>query len=192
MWKSIFSVVALSLLIFGCSSPEYANLNPPYTSNQENLDADNVSMGKKIQRQVDQVFPRGDIKVVADDFNILLIGEINTRANHDQLTKLVRNQRDVKQVWNYTTVSPNPYLDYNSSLVKKVQARIALEKNIDPRKVTVAAIGGTVYLLGTNIGNLTYLERSIRGIYTINGVNNVINLTTVGRNDYNSLESDSY
>lgn len=190
--RNVFVVLLVNILLIGCAIPSYADLNPPYTSNEENLDADNLNMTKKIGEQIELLLPSAEVKVASSNFNVLIIGEVASQSDKDKLTSVVKGQRDVKKVWNYTTVSSSPHLYYNSRLVKEVRARIALEKNIAPDQIIVNAVGNTVYLLGTNIGNLTYLKKSIRGIYTIDGVSQVVNLTQVGPKDYYSLEKDSY
>lgn len=183
---------ALSLLLFSCSTPDYADLNPPYTSNEENLANDNVNLSAKIQKQIEALFPRAKVKVIANNFNVLVIGECGSQETKDRLVGIIKGQRDVKEVWNYTTINAKPRLRINDELIEMVQDRIGLEKNINPAHVVVTAVGSTVYLMGTNIGNLTYFSRSLRGIYTLSGVSQVINLTQMGPKDYYSLEKDSY
>ena len=184
-------ILSFSLLLFGiyaCSTPAYDNLNVSYTTNRENLNTDNANLTKKLSDKIKAIYPDAQIKIDANDFNVLILGQVKSSKIKDRITDLAENERNVKDVWNYLTVNPRPHFAINSSLIDKVEARLLLEKNINPQNVMIEAVGGTVYLIGTNIGNLTYFDRAIRGIYSLEGVDTVINLTIPGSEDYRSQE----
>jgi osmotically-inducible protein OsmY len=149
-------------------------------------------LADKIEDQIKQNYPGSEVKVFANDFNILVLGQVKTANIRDQITLLVQANRSVKEIWNYLTVNPKPNFSLNKSLIAKVHERIVLEKNLVPENIEIEAVGSTVYLLGRNIGNLTYFDRAIRSIYTLEGVDKVINLTTLGPDDYRSNEEEGF
>lgn len=176
----------------GCAAPSYSDLTVQYTSNAENLRNDNTNLATKIQDKIMLYYPGSEVKVFANDFNLLILGEVKTSDIKDQITVLAQSEHSVKEVWNYVTVNPKPNFKLNKSVMTEVRGRIVLEKNIEPDSVDIEAVGSTVYLMGRNIGNLTYFDRAIRGIYMLEGVDKVINLTRKGPDDYRSKEDSGF
>lgn len=190
--KGLYLVMVASLSLGACAAPSYSDLTVQYTSNAENLRNDNANMATKIQDKIMLYYPSSEVKVFANDFNVLILGEVKTTNIKDQITVLAQSEHSIKEVWNYVTVNPKPNFKLNKSVITEVRGRIVLEKNLMPDNVEVEAVGSTVYLMGRNIGNLTYFDRAIRGIYMLEGVDKVVNLTRKGPDDYRSKEDSGF
>lgn len=184
----VTSLVAATCLSSCGTPPSYADLTPTYSTSAENVRNDNSNLGVKLQNKITEYYPGSKVKVYADNFSVLILGQVKTTNIKNEVTALVKSEPNVKDVWNYLTVNPKPKFSMDSGLTDKVHERIASEKNINPDNIVAEAADGVVYLMGSNIGNLTYLDRAIRGIYAIDGVSKVINLTRIGPDDYRSQE----
>lgn len=186
----LLSIVGVTSMA-ACSSPDFSNLNPVYNSNAENVSNDNTELAKKLQTKIMTYYPGSKVKVDANDFNVLILGEVKSIDIKNQATTMAKSQSGVKQVWNYLTINQKPVLKVNDKLLVKAVSRISMEKDILPSNVTVDAVGSNVYVMGTNIGNFTYLDHAIRGIGMIDGVDKVYNLTIMSKDDYRSEEEPS-
>jgi osmotically-inducible protein OsmY len=191
--KYLLSLVALSSILCACSTPpSFANLNVDYSTNEENITRDDLAISKKIQDKIEVMYPGSEVKVNSNHFNILVLGEVKTQKVKDGITSFVKAQPSVKKVWNYTTINAIPDFKINKDLVVDVKKRIMNEKNINTNNIVVEAVGDKVYLVGTDVGNLTYFARAIRGINSMEGVSKVINLTELGPDDYSSEEERDF
>lgn len=185
--KILSLAILANITLLGCSNVYYTDFGYSYT-NAANEQYDNTNFDKKMQRMVKQHFPTVKIKVVANYFDVLVVGEVDSQSTKDKIVKYIKSQHNVKQVWDYTTISSLPKLNYDSSIVSDVEDRLAREKDLQPNAIVVVAVDGVVYLMGTNIGNWTHLKTAIDGIYTIEGVTKVVNLIQRGPLDYSSIE----
>jgi osmotically-inducible protein OsmY len=158
----------------------------PFTSNAETQEIDNSLYAKKLQKLVDKEFPKADLKIASDHFNILIVGQVDSQGTKEAVVELIKKQQAVREVFDYTTITENPSYDSSSSIVYKVQERLSKEPDIISKRITVIYADGVIYLMGTNIGDLSHLARAIKGIYVIEGVTKVVNLVIPGRSDYNS------
>lgn len=182
-----FIVSAVACVLFtGCQSYFYSQVPEPFTSNAETSAIDNQSYQEKLQKMVDKKFPKADIKITTDHFNVLIAGQVESQKTKEAATAFVQKQQYVRDVYNYTTITAKPSYSSSSSIVSQVQDRLSKEPDIDSSKVTVTYVDGVVYLMGSNIGNLTHYGRAIKGIYTISGVIKVVDLVKPGSEDYYS------
>jgi hypothetical protein len=137
---------------------------------------------------IDDKFPNVDVRVVSNHFNVLIVGQVDSRTTQVALEKFVKRQLEVRKVFDYTTISAKPDLKYSSSLTSDAQDRIATEYNIAPDKVTVIAVDGVVYVMGANIGDLTSLKEALNGVAAMKKVRKVVNLVQPGKEDYYSVK----
>lgn len=180
-------LTSITCFIFtGCASYFYSQVPEPFTTNAETLAMDNQSYQKKLQKMVDKNFSKADIKITTDHFNVLIAGQVESKKTKDALTMFIKKQQFVRDVYNYTTIAAKPSYSSSSSIVSDVEDRLAQEPDIDSNKITVTFVDGVIYLMGTNIGDLTHLNRAIKGVYAINGVNKVVDLVRPGVADYYS------
>ncbi|MCC2644954.1 MAG: hypothetical protein K0R49_1187 [Burkholderiales bacterium] len=175
-----------SVCITSCQSYFYSKVPEPFTSNAETQEIDNSLYAKKLQKLVDKEFPKADLKIASDHFNILIVGQVDSQGTKEAVVELIKKQQAVREVFDYTTITENPSYDSSSSIVYKVQERLSKEPDIISKRITVIYADGVIYLMGTNIGDLSHLARAIKGIYVIEGVTKVVNLVIPGRSDYNS------
>lgn len=189
-FKNIFlSISIVGILgLSACSVPSYADLNSVYSTSAANIAHDNTELATKLQSKITAYYPSAKIKVDANHYNVLVIGQVKNELMKEQITALIKQQVGVEKVWNYTTINANPKLNENTELLTAATDRLKMEKNIYPQNVTIDAVDGNVYLMGTDIGNLTYFDKVERGINVMPGVNKVYNLIVEGPSDYRSEE----
>jgi osmotically-inducible protein OsmY len=161
-------------------------LTSPYITNLDNQKADDISLKNNLQDKLDDAIPNNAIKVVTDHFNVLLVGQVATQTDKDQASVICKQFPGIKKVFNYLTVTMKPSLHVNSSITKDAVARLDHQNDIRGKMLTVVTVEDVVYIMGTNIGNLTALGAAINGIYTIDGVKKVVNLEQPGDVDYTS------
>lgn len=189
--KKIVVLGFMSIMV-ACSLPEYADVNSVYKTNQENIMNDDTNLAHKIEDKIKHTYPDAKVQVWANHFNVLVVGEVTTSAVRDWITNYAKSIEGVKKVYNYVTISAFPELKVNTDLTDKAKLRLAQEKNIYAKNVLVEIVGTTAYVMGTDIGNLTYFERALRGIAVMDGVDKIVNLTTVGKDDYRSKEDNNF
>ena len=98
-------------------------------------------------------------------------------ATKTQIIDLIKRQAITRQIWDYTTIQPEPKLNYNSKIADKAQDRLNTEYNVTNDNVTAVAIDNVVYILGAiNIANKVNLDNAMPGVYAIDGVIKVVSL----------------
>ncbi|MCC2625368.1 MAG: hypothetical protein K0R14_1241 [Burkholderiales bacterium] len=184
--RTLFITCLASILFTGCASYFYSQVPEPFPTNTENQEMDNKLYSKKIQKMVDKKFPKADLKIVADHFNVLVAGQVESQKTKDDVVALVRSLKDIRDVYDYTTITANPSYNGSSSIESDVKDRLSQEPNIADAKISVTYVDSVVYLMGTNVGDMTHLARAIKGIYAMEGVKKVVNLIKPGKSDYYS------
>ena len=184
----ILGVGLCASMFMGCSSVYYTDIGITQVSNEENQKLDDASLSKKLNGFIEKKYPNSEVKAIADHYNVLLVGQVNSNDAKTALANLVKNQNEVKKVFDYTSISSEPKLKYNSSITSDAKDRIATEYNIDPRQVTIIAVDNVVYAMGTNIGDLTNLKTALDGVAAMPHVRKVVNLVQPGTDDYLSVK----
>lgn len=159
-------------------------LTSPYVTDAENQRNDDTALEKRLNNILSDQLPQSKIKVVSAGFDILLVGEVLSNSDKVQAETICKKWPGTKQVFNYLEVSDQPKLDVSSSTADDVRNRIASQYDINVNNLKVTAVGGVVYIMGTNIGNLTALQEAIKGVYTMPNVHKVVNLEIRGNLDY--------
>ncbi|HLX53557.1 MAG TPA: BON domain-containing protein [Aquella sp.] len=185
-FRTLIVTCLASIFFTGCSSYFYSQVPEPFTSNFQTQDIDNQHFSKKLQKIVDKKFPNADLKIVADHFDVLIAGQVESQKTKEEVVQVIKKQKYARDVYDYTTITVKP--DYNgSSLMESdVSDRLNEEQDIDSTRIKVVYVDSVVYLMGNNVGDLTHLNRAIRGIYAISGVKKVVNLIKEGHSDYYS------
>lgn len=183
----------LMLVVSGCSTNPTTKisdqLTSPYLTNLDNQRTDDKMLRNKLQDQLDDELQGSAIKVVVDHDNVLLVGQVATQNDSNQATVLCKRSPSVAKVFNYLTVTPKPSLNINSSVNTDAKDRLDTQIDIQGRLLTTITVDHVVYIMGTNIGNLGSLDYAIKGIYSIEGVNKVVNLVQKGNFDYYGSEN---
>src|SRR6185437_3103273 len=180
-------VTCLAAVLFtGCASYFYSHVPEPFTSNAETQAIDNKTFSKKLQKMVDKKFPDADLKIVSDHFNVLIAGQVESQKTKDAVVAVIKKQKYIRDVYDYTTITDKPSYNGSSSTESDAIDRLNEEQDIDSTNMKVVYVDSVIYLMGSNIGDLTHLNRAIRGIYTIGGVKKVVNLVKPGKYDYYS------
>jgi osmotically-inducible protein OsmY len=184
--RVLFITCLTSILFTGCASYFYSQVPEPFTTNAETQDIDNRAYSEKIQKMVDKKFPKADIKIVADHFNVLVAGQVESQKTKDDVVALVKAGKNIRDVYDYTTITAKPSYNGSSSIESDVKERLNQEPDLADARISVTYIDSVVYLMGTNIGDMTHLARAIKGIYAMEGVKKVVNLVKPGKLDYYS------
>ncbi|MBP9742743.1 MAG: BON domain-containing protein [Burkholderiales bacterium] len=174
--------VGIALIQLGCSVPAFANLNYPYTGRAENQMRDDSELSVKIETEIKERYLKSSvaIKVVADHYNVLLLGQVDSQDTKNSLSQLIKNEPSVKQYWDYTTISTAPMLHENAAVNKKALLRIKDEDNITLDSLQTATVDNVVYILGNiQAEEIDNMDSAITGINAIAGVVKVVNLTQV-------------
>lgn len=181
--------IIINVVLSGCASSYYSPVAEPFVSNVESEKNDNINFQDKLQRMVDKQFSK-EVKVLvySNHFNVLVVGQVKNKQTEYQLVDFLKKQENVVSVWDYTSISSTMELNYSASQTQQSLYRLSQEQDIDSDKITVVAVDNIVYIMGTNVGDLTHLERAIKGIYTIGKVKQVINLVKMGNDDYYSVK----
>lgn len=184
-----FTNICLSLsaavLLTACPSSYYSQIPEPFNSNHQNQLADSDHYETKLQDLVDKKFASiAKVKVVVNHFNVLVVGQVNSKDTQENLDAFIKRQTDTREFWDYTEVALKPSLKEDTGLAKKVTERLSDEQDINLDDISITVVDGIVYILGTNFGDVTHLTFAIRGVYAIEGVQGVVNLAKPGSGDF--------
>lgn len=174
--------------LVGCSTESSFKVNQqltaPYVTDTDNQNNDDKALEKRLNNILSDQLPQSKIKVVVDRFNVLLVGQVLSNGDKLQAETICKKWPGTKQVFNYIDVSDQPTLDTSSSISSDAIARIKSQYDVNSDNLKVITVDNIVYIMGTNVGNLTALDTAIKGIYTIPKVRKVINLEQKGNLDY--------
>lgn len=95
-----------------------------------------------------------DSNVIVSTFNcvVVLTGEVQSQALHDELTDLVKDIPNVAHVYNLTTVRDKVSIFttiQDDWITAKIKTRLMSEVDVDPSQIKVITENGVVYLIGT-------------------------------------------
>ena len=176
------------MLATGCSTEApfkvNASLTAPYITDSENQKDDGQALSERLDDVLDAQIPTNKIKVVVDHYNVLLVGQVASNTDKATAETICKKWPSTQKIFNYLTVNAQPSLNMNSSITSDATKRISMQYDIEPTAITVTTVDNVVYIMGTNIGNLSALDEAIKGIYSISNVNKVVNLEQKGSADY--------
>jgi len=188
MKKLPFIWISLGLIGGACSTEASykvtTQLTSPYITDEDNKRNDDDQLREQLQDKLTTQLAKSQLRVIVDHGNVLLVGQVVTTNDRSQASAICYTIPVVKKIFNYLTVAAKPSLNLNSSLANKAKNRITVQDDIYSPNLQVIAVAGVIYLMGSNIGNLTALQAAIEGIYTYPGVTRVINLVQPGPDDY--------
>lgn len=186
-WQLMTLVGVIGGLV-GCSTEASFKVNQqltaPYVTDADNQNNDDKALEKRLNSILSDQLPQSKIKVVVDRFNVLLVGQVLSNGDKLQAETICKKWPGTKQVFNYLDVSDKPTLDTSSSISSDAMARIKSQYDVNSDNLKVITVDNIVYIMGTNVGNLTALDTAIQGIYTIPKVRKVVNLEQKGNSDY--------
>ncbi|MBP9768132.1 MAG: BON domain-containing protein [Burkholderiales bacterium] len=187
--RYLFALLAgVGLLATGCSTEApfkvNASLTAPYITDSENQKDDGQALSERLDDVLDAQIPTNKIKVVVDHYNVLLVGQVASNTDKATAETICKKWPSTQKIFNYLTVNAQPSLNMNSSITSDATKRISMQYDIEPTAITVTTVDNVVYIMGTNIGNLSALDEAIKGIYSISNVNKVVNLEQKGSADY--------
>lgn len=193
--SSLITILISMLTITSCSTQAAykvsSELTAPYYTDADNQAKDDKDLQNKLKSLYKTQIPGNAIDITAYSGEVLLVGQVPSSSDKTRAAAIAKQIPYVKSVDNYLTINANkPVLNSNSSLASRALARIKSQSDIDAQYVRVNAVDGVVYIMGSNLGNLTALNKAINGIYAMEGVTQVVNLVKPGDKDY--TESDVY
>lgn len=187
LWKIIALLSAISGLI-GCSTeaPYKVNkqLTAPYITDAQNQQDDDKALAKRLNSVLSDQLVNSKIKVVVNHSNVLLVGQVASNGDKLNAESICNKWPGTKQVFDYMTIADQPNLDSSSSISSAAMDRIKMQFDINTDSINVATVDDVVYIMGTDVGNLTALDTAIKAIYSIPKVRKVVNLVQKGSLDY--------
>lgn len=181
-------LAGLSVFVTGCSTEASfkvnADLTAPYITDVENQRSDDLALASRLEEVLKSQIPTSKLKVVADHYNVLLVGQVASNTDKATAESICKKWPSTQKIFNYLTVAPQPSLNTNSSISKEAMRRVDMQYDVDSNAIIITTVDNVVYLMGTNVGNLTALNDIIKGIYSIDDVNKVVNLEQKGPSDY--------
>ena len=187
--RYLFALLAgVGMLATGCSTEASfkvdSALTAPYITDSENQRDDAQALSERLDDVLDAQIPTNKIKVVVDHYNVLLVGQVASNADKATAETICKKWPSTQKIFNYLTVNAQPSLNMNSSITSDATKRISMQYDIEPTAITVTTVDNVVYIMGTNVGNLSALDEAVKGIYSITNVNKVVNLEQKGSSDY--------
>ncbi|MEN9946553.1 MAG: hypothetical protein RLZZ293_939 [Pseudomonadota bacterium] len=187
----IFRLVVSSCILFGlvaCSTQDATrvsdNLTAPYLTDSDNQRNDDIALENRLERELNKLNSHNKIKLVVTNSNVLLVGQVVTEEQKSSIQHLIEEMPNVKQIFNYLTVTINPKLNENNSINKQAIHRVNMQNDIIAKNLKIITVDNIVYIMGSNVGNLTSLDLAVNGIYSIHDVKKVVNLEQKGHLDY--------
>jgi osmotically-inducible protein OsmY len=189
MLKRISILVSLGIGLAACAGNNQPNrvadgYTAPYVTNAENQHNDDQKLQQRLQAVIKKQLPHSQVLVVVNNYNVLLAGQVATNGDKVTAANLCRKLPVVKKVYNYLTPAAQPKLLRDTSVSSELKDRLASQKDVYSQFTDVVAVGGVVYIMGTNVGNLTALQQVAKAGYTLKGVKKVIVLEELGEHDY--------
>lgn len=180
--------IGLSALSTGCSTEASfkvnAALTAPYITNVENQRDDDLALASRLDDILGSQIPTSKIFVIVNNYNVLLVGQVASNTDKATAESICKKWPTTNLVFNYLTVSAKPELNTSSSITHEAMKRVDMQYDIDSKAIIMTTVDNVVYMMGTNVGNLTALNEVIKGIYSIDNVNKVVNLEQKGPADY--------
>lgn len=181
-------ITGLSLLLTACSTEASfkvnADLTAPYITDVENQRNDDLALASRLQDLLKSQIPTSKLRVLVDHYNVLLVGQVASNTDKATAESICKKWPSTQKIFNYLTVAAQPSLNISSSITNEAVRRVDMQYDIDTKALTIITVDNVVYLMGTNVGNLTALSDIIKGIYSIDDVNKVVNLEQRGPSDY--------
>lgn len=181
-------ITGLSLLLTACSTEASfkvnADLTAPYITDVENQRNDDLALASRLQDLLKSQIPTSKLRVLVDHYNVLLVGQVASNTDKATAESICKKWPSTQKIFNYLTVAAQPSLNISSSITNEAVRRVDMQYDIDTKALTIITVDNVVYLMGTNVGNLTALNDIIKGIYSIDDVNKVVNLEQRGPSDY--------
>ncbi len=182
--------LASILLISGCSTEASVKvsdqLTAPYITDTDHQREDDTALEDKIKQLLADQVPGNKVKAMVLNYDVLLVGQVATNADKDKVANIVKGLPSPKKVFNYINVASKPVLNTSSTITTEAMTRLETQNNINGNSMKAITVDNIVYLMGTNIGDLSALNTAIEGIYSIPGVKKIVNLVQPGDRDYYS------
>lgn len=191
--KNLKLLIIASLLagVIGCSTEgsykASEQLTAPYITEAQTQKENDDALAKRLNNVLGDQLKPSAIKVVVKDYYVLLVGQVASNGDKLQAETICKRWPGTKTIYNYLTIAippQPPSVNLSSSISKDVMNKIKEKYDLNPDNISVTTVDGVVYLMGSNIGNLTTFNNVITSLYTIPKVTKVVNLERSGDLDY--------
>lgn len=181
-------LVCATIGLFACSTESSFKVNQDLTSpyvTQAQAQRDNDGdLASRLNSVLSSQFPTSKIKVVVNNNNILLVGQVKSNGDSIQAETICKKWPGTDNVFNYLTISDKPTLSTSTFMVSDAKEKVTAFFDINIENMDFIAVDNVIYIMGTNVGNLTALDTAIERMYSISKVTRVVNLEQQGPNDY--------
>lgn len=178
---SVVSVISCST---EASYKVNSELTSPYTTAAQTRIINDKALEKRLNSVLSNQIKPSDLKVVVNFNNVLLVGQVANQADSLNAENIVKKWPGTNLVFNYLTINPQPSSVFSSSISSQSMQKIKDNFDLNPDNIAITTADGVVYIMGTNVGNLTALNTVVDGIYSISGVRKVVNLEQKSDLDY--------
>ena len=150
----LVTIILSACLVQGCVDAAVTGAQVAYNHSSIQKSVSDQYISTQINRKLyadNRQFLDSNIDVATFNQEVLLTGQVATRAQRSLLENIAKATPDVTHVYNLTEVSPpTPALKRASDawITTKVKSQLIAMNEIDPNKIKVITENGTVYLMG--------------------------------------------
>lgn len=140
---------------------------------------DDQTLEHRVNNVLSATVPHGSFTVASYDQQVLLAGQVPSKAAKSKADVATTNTAGVKSVWNYVTVGKNETMSsitQDTYITSAAKTRLIAQKKVNTNNIKVVTCAGVVYLMGKDAGDPVQVNGAIEGISQISGVKNVVNL----------------
>lgn len=169
-------LLMLVMPLYGCVDAAVSGAQAVYNRHnlQNNLSDHYITL--QITRAINDSKLFQDSSISVSTFNrvVLLTGQVMHPWQHAELDKIARKIRDVKRVYNQTTISkaPSALTEVSDAwITAKIKSKLIAANEVDPSQIKVVTENGTVYLMGiippSQAKAAIYLARTTEGVQNV-------------------------
>lgn len=181
-------LVYATLGLFACSTESSFKVNQeltsPYITQAQAQHDNDKDLATRLGNVLSKQFPLSKIKVVVNNNDVLLVGQVKSNSDSIQAESVCKKWPGTEKVFNYLTLSDKPTLNTSSFMASDAQEKVKGFFDINFEVMDFIAVDNVIYIMGTNVGNLTALDTAIERMYSIPKVTKVVNLEQRGEDDY--------
>lgn len=181
-------LVYATIGLFACSTESSFKVNQeltsPYITEVQAQRDNDKDLATKLGNIISNQFPTSKIKVIVNNNNVLLVGQVKANADSIQAETICKKWPGTNKVFNYLTLSDKPALNTSYFMASDAKEKVKAFFDVNFETMDFIAVDNVVYIMGTNVGNLTALDTAIERMYSIPKVTKVVNLEQRGDNDY--------
>lgn len=181
-------IACITVSLFACSTEASfkasQQLTSPYITKAQAQRDNDSDLADRLNKILSDQVPTNRLKVVVNNNDVLLVGQVQSQNDSLQAESICKKWPGTDKVFNYLTVNDNPGLHTSYFMASDAKSKASAFYDVNVENMDFVAVDNVIYVLGTNIGNLTSLNTAIERMYNIPNVTKVVNLEQDGADDY--------